>query len=594
MTKLPARRRDDTFDMSSIKKMQFRMAERGTSSKENSMATMVWDPETNTAVPSKLFPKGDSKAMVESFNQSYDTRMSNNRLQWENHLNPLTLRYAAEVYPYGGGVAPAREMGNHELVLGYLGSPATAKLIALHQNEYGFEPVEQFKTTGEPTFIQDEQLKQDMVNQLVSGFEDPDLGKIPVLPYPIRMAKGELDPNEKSYFYQQGNFRLGTLEDAVTSNPDYWNQKIPGLGASGESLDDGQKKLIWKEHIDKEITPGLYDLTSFPLTTEIEVPSLVPGTSPTIPVWNQHAEWDGVMSPDEFRKANTIEAPATHRMDEDGYVVSARAKELIGAIAADKTMIEKGLMTVDNKQETLNEMNATLKSLREGNKVNESWRDVGSGYNPENAMEIHGAAMFWGGARDQCPEFADTYDATTLSSEWNKREQQIAMKQGKWETNYLFPEFEPGLWSNVDTVNKKYLDQWTEFDNNSEHIINFPRDSYNHPRMAYLREDTPGGMDSAANLVATNTNQRDEEITYSQGRDVNTPRHRMAQNMRFNTELLYNQDELGNPEFVTQIQNPEQGLVIEDFVNDPTWKKYARIKGDLDSFNDQSGQKTRD
>jgi hypothetical protein len=515
-------------------------------------------------------------------------------MQWENHLNPLTLRYAAEVYPYGGGLAPVREMGNHELILGYLGSPATAKLIALHQNEYGSKASEQYKTTGEPTFIEDEQLRREMINQLVSGFEDPNLGHVPVLPYPIREVKGELDPKDRSYFYQQGHFRLGTLEDAVRSNPMYWNDKIPALQATEAPLDDNQKELIWKEHIDPEITPGLHDLTQFPLTTEIEVPSLVPGTSPTLPVWNQHAEWDGEMSPDEFRKANTIEAPATHRMDEDGYVVSARAKELIGAIAADKTMIEKGLMTVDNPEETLAEMDATLNSLRAGNKVHESWRAVDSGYNPANAMEIEAAAWFWGGAGDQCPEYADKHDEKVLKTEWNKREQQIAMKQGKWETNYLFPEFEPGLWSDVDTINEKYLDKFYELDDKSGQEINFPRDGYNHPRMVFLREETLGGMDSAANLVATNKAHKDEEITYAQGRDANTPRHRMAQNMRFGLDKFDDYDEMGNPKFVTHIDNPEQGLVIGDFVKDPTWKKYAKIKGDLDSFNDQSGQKTRD
>ena len=47
-------------------------------------------------------------------------------------------------------------------------------------------------------------------------------------------------------------------------------------------------------------------------------------------------------------------------------------------------------------------------------------------------------------------------------------------------------------------------------------------------------------------------------------------------------------------QLVTKAENPEQGLIIEDFVKDPTWKEYAKVKGDLDNYTDQSGQQTRD
>ena len=577
---------------STMKSMQLRMREDKSTPIERSLAETRWDPETGTRVMTSEFTKGDSKAVIKSFEESYDTRMSNNRLQWKNHLNPLTLRYAAEVYPYGGGIAPARELGKHELTLSYLGSPTAAKIIALHQSDNGFESSDKFKTTGEPSLLQDEQLKQQMINQLVSGTRTEDGNKIvPLLPYPIRQTQERLDPTDRSYFYGENNFRLGTIEDAVRSNPDYWNDKIPSLGASGQPLDDGQKELIWREHIDKNVAPALYDLrTRFPLNTDTYVPTLIKGSEPTLQVWTgDGVKWDGVQSPEEFRKANTILEPATHSMDDNGNVVSARSKELMGAIAADKTMIEEGLMPVDNPQEAVEQMNATLNSLQAGNQVYASWRSI-DGFNPDSSAEINYAAQFWGGAEDQCKEYYDNNNSKDLRERWQAREQEIAIKQGKWETNYLFPEFEPGLWSSVDTINKKYLDDFVDADTDT----NLPRDSYNNPLMVDLRENTAQGMSSAANLLATNNMQKDEEITYSDGRDSNTARHRMAQNMKIDMEKLSMTNEMGNPTYITRTEDPERGLIIEDFVKDPTWKEYAKVKGDLDNYTDQSGQKTRD
>ena len=592
--RLPSRAQPfQTMTPATMKELQFRMREDKSSPLEQSSAVMKWDNETQSLVANNVYSeKGNSKAVIESYNKSYETSMNNNRLQWKNHLNPLTLRYAAEVYPYGGGIAPARELGKHEITLSYLGSPAGAKLIALHQGEYGFESSERFQTTKEPTLFQDDQLKEQMISQLVSGeYDSRKEMVIPVLPYPIRTNNETLNPNSPDYFHDEGNFKLGTIEEAVRKNPDYWNQKIPGLDASDAPLDNYQKELIWREHIDKEVTTRLFDLKEkFPLNTDTYVPTLVPGVEPQVGVWNQYAEWDGEQSPSEFRAANTTMAPATHSMDDEGYVVSARAKELIGAIAADKTMIQNGLMPVDNPEETIDSMDNTLTSLRNGNQIYPNWRSVEGEYNPDSKYDIESAAWFWDGAADQCPEFAGRFNRHELTREWAAREQENAIKQGKWETNYLFPEFEPGLWSDVDTINKKYLDQYVEPDAD----INVPRDSYNHPRMVAIRENTSQGMSSAANLLATNNIQREEEKTYSEGRDSNTARHRMVQNMKIDMDKLYETNAMGNPVLVTKAENPEQGLIIEDFVKDPTWKEYAKVKGDLDNYTDQSGQQTRD
>ena len=247
-------------------------------------------------------------------------------------------------------------------------------------------------------------------------------------------------------------------------------------------------------------------------------------------------------------------------------------------------------MPVDNPEETIDSMDNTLTSLRNGNQIYPNWRSVEGEYNPDSKYDIESAAWFWDGAADQCPEIAGRFNRHELTREWAAREQENAIKQGKWETNYLFPEFEPGLWSDVDTINKKYLDQYVEPDAD----INVPRDSYNHPRMVAIRENTSQGMSSAANLLATNTIQREEEKTYSEGRDSNTARHRMVQNMKIDMDKLYETNAMGNPVLVTKAENPEQGLIIEDFVKDPTWKEYAKGKGDLDNYTDQSGQKTRD
>ena len=75
--------------------------------------------------------------------------------------------------------------------------------------------------------------------------------------------------------------------------------------------------------------------------------------------------------------------------------------------------------------------------------------------------------------------------------------------------------------------------------------------------MVDLRQNTKQGMSSAANLLATNNVQRDEEITYSDGRDSNTARHRMAQRMQIDMDKLSLTNEMGNPTYITTHENKE-------------------------------------
>ena len=601
---------------------------------------MKWDSEIKQYVENKemskyITPRANIVAVADHQNRVAENYKHQHRV----HLNPLTMRYAAEVYPYGGGIAPMRDLRKHELSIAFLGSPAVAKAMTVYQGRHSDEferhgftedpKDEKYKPTntedaypvveqtsisvGDNSFVADGELQQNYMNQLIKGYTDKNLKKkIPLLPYPVRRESFEIEIgplnniNKGKGMYEPGALQVGTIQEAIWNNPKYWKNHIGGEIKPNEELTDSQVEDAW-DHIEPRLMPMLYGLhKDFPLSTDFDVPQMGPN-SPTITHWNNEMDKPDDMSMEDYLNPNNPDSPATrlpatHSMDVEGNVMSARIKEIESWIAMDKHLVEQGLkyqeLSDEERSELLELLDHSQRSIANGNWIRPQWRNTGEGkisqYDPHASEAVLLTTSFWAFPNDQIPEWnkPDKLPHNDFARQtFQERMQEQSALRGVWETNYLFPEFEPGLWANVNQVEGAYWDDWTYEDKH------FPRDSHNTERATALREIHDGaimGLDSAANLVATNAEQKNEEERYAQQQPgADTSRHRMRRRMGFGDEVEYKVTDAGEPGFVTRIPGAAAGKTIADFLNDKTLSEYAHLKGKLDTYDEEGGQMVR-
>ena len=240
---------------------------------------------------SKLGQRFFSKrAYQEAYAKNYVKQAYNEKLEWkEKGVNPVTLNLPAQVYPYGGGLAPHRNLTKQELVVYYLGSRAVANTIMQYKVENGTANV-------------DPEDAQSARNRLIKG-DIVDGRNVPLVPYPILTDRN----GEES-------FRVGSIEESVLRNRQWWNANTPGLQIQPVQdrqveLTDSQVNAVWDR-----VSPEMYKRVGNPLLQQdIGRERLVPtirGHEPLV----RNAEG-------EFVKA-------VHGFDFDGTINSARNQEL--------------------------------------------------------------------------------------------------------------------------------------------------------------------------------------------------------------------------------------------------------------------------
>lgn len=344
-------------------------------------------------------------------NQSY-----NEKVEWkEKGVDPVTLNMPAEVYPYGGGLAPHRQMTKQELVVHYLGSRAIAQSIMQYKIENGQANIAP----------QDAQSSR---NRLIRGDSKNEL---PVLPYPV-----------VSRYKGEETFRVGTVEEAALMERKWWNSQE---GLQGIPIRKDQKQLT-EEQVNgvwQTVAPEVYRRIGGPLLKqeigrERPVPS-IKGSEPLI-----------------RRKDGTFQ-PAVHGFDFDGTINSARNQELTQRIEQDLEVAD-----FNGEEDRAMYLQDSLSRVVDERVIKPRWamlasREEGVVEDVKRAPSISQDNLeFWGMPveyRDQ----VDVEERQDAMVNWHNQQQYRALHAGFWETNYLNPEFEPGMFSSPKDIEYRTL-----------------------------------------------------------------------------------------------------------------------------------------
>ena len=358
-------------------------------------------------------------------NQSY-----NEKLEWkEKGVDPVTLNMPSEVYPYGGGLSPHRQMTKQELAVNYLGSRAVAQTIMQYKIDEGQANIAP----------QDAQLSR---NRLIRGDYDEEFDEtVPVIPYPV-----------VSQYKGEETFRVGTVEEAVLREKRWWNKNVEGLQdrdvitENQKELTDEQVNAVWRK-IQPEVNRRVgWALLKQDIGRERPVPS-IRGSEPLI------------------RKSDGTFEPAVHGFDFDGTINSARNQELTERIEQDLELAdyngetERAQLLADSLDRVVDErvikprwaMLATRQSDPNNPEKTETFEDVKRA--PSIAQDN---LEFWG----MPLEYRDQVDVEERQDgmvNWHNQHQYRALHAGAWETNYINPEFEPGMFASPRDIEYRTL-----------------------------------------------------------------------------------------------------------------------------------------
>ncbi len=382
--------------------------------------------------PGKLSNRFFSKEQVQKDNaRNFITQSRNEKIEWkEKGVNPITLNMASKVYPYGGGLAPVRQMTKQELVSIYLGSRAVANIIMQDKIDKGESVVR----------YEDAQVSR---NRLIKG-DIKDGENVPLLPYSVPIEKGK-------------RYKTGTFEEAVLKDKRWWTDNVPDLlydplRENQTELTDQQVNAVWK-YIQPVINNRIGSaLREQEIGRERQVPS-IRGFEPEIK--NSRGEF----------------VRAKHGFDFDGNINSARNQELL-------VLLDKELKTLLKNKEKIRqefgERSPEFSSIKEREDLIRQSIDTVS---EERILKPRWAAMqddrsedletfedvkrnqgvssnvmkFWGGPF----EILDTLDAEERKDavvKWNLDAQYNSLHLGHWESNYLNPELEPGMFAAPENI----------------------------------------------------------------------------------------------------------------------------------------------
>ena len=371
------------------------------------------------------------KAYQEAYAKNYVKQAYNEKLEWkEKGVNPVTLNLPAQVYPYGGGLAPHRNLTKQELVVYYLGSRAVANTIMQYKIENGTANV-------------DPEDAQSARNRLIKG-DIVDGRNVPLVPYPILTDRN----GEES-------FRVGSIEESVLRNRQWWNANTPGLDIQPVQdrqveLTDSQVNAVWDR-----VSPEMYKRVGNPLLQQdIGRERLVPSIRGHEPL---------------VRNDNGKFVKAVHGFDFDGTINSARNQELQQLIQQELEVEEynSGMYSSGSKEESIinnriDLLRQSAEAVAEERTVKPRWaamqkgdfedfddikRDVGIS---EDNLD------FWGGPLEFRDQIDDEVQKDAIVN-WNQTEQNKALHFGLWETNYLNPETEPGMFAAPKTIEYRTL-----------------------------------------------------------------------------------------------------------------------------------------
>ena len=361
---------------------------------------------------------------------------------YQKGVNPMTVNMVAKVFPYGGGMAPARILTKQELTARYLGSRATGRIIAAYQYENGM-------LGNTPDSKEVKKNIDNIRRELVVGWENEDMassGFVPMVPYPV--VNRDRGGNVSDY-------HTGTLADAVLQNRDWWNENLfrhdavlgelslePGKAVRSDQgkLTQDQINHVWKYAGQKYIYNALGEnVLHQPLTKDREVPKM------------------GVYTP-EIRQADGSFEPATHGFDWQGNINSARNQELMQYLDEEsrKGGGEKLNRFIKEQQELVREErivrpNWYMQLQEETHPVDRSFDEL-----MEDSSIWVPVNNFWQGGLENHSDL-DPEERANSYYKWRNEQNRNGLTDGVWETNYMNPEFEPGMWSHPDYVEYRTL-----------------------------------------------------------------------------------------------------------------------------------------
>ena len=423
------RRRSSDFEVDTREPKRFEQFLSGNFTPEFKLQNTQKLPSVNQSkLAARFFSK---RAYQEAYAKNYVKQAYNEKLEWkEKGVNPVTLNLPAQVYPYGGGLAPHRNLTKQELVVYYLGSRAVANTIMQYKIENGTANI-------------DPENAQSARNRLIKG--DIVAGRnVPLVPYPVLTDRN----GEES-------FRVGTIEEAAIKNKRWWNESAEGLKfrpirENQTELDDEQVNAVWDR-----VSPAMYKRIGNPLLQQdIGRERLVPSISGHEPLVRN--------SEGEFVKA-------VHGFDFDGTVNSARNKELQQLIQQELEveLYNSGMYSSGSKEESLindriDALERSALAVAEERTVKPRWAAMEEGdFEDFNDVKrdiniSQDNFEFWGGPLEYRDQMDDEAQKDAIVN-WNQIQQNKALHFGLWETNYLNPEVEPGMFAAPKTIEYRTL-----------------------------------------------------------------------------------------------------------------------------------------
>tara|TARA_B100000424_G_scaffold67697_1_gene50158 strand:+ start:6288 stop:8204 length:1917 start_codon:yes stop_codon:yes gene_type:complete len=382
--------------------------------------------------PGKLSNRFFSKEQVQKDNaRNFITQSRNEKIEWkEKGVNPITLNMPSKVYPYGGGLAPVRQMTKQELVTVYLGSRAVANIIMQDKIDKGKSVVR----------YEDAQVSR---NRLIRG-DIKDGENVPLLPYSVPIEKGE-------------SYKTGTFEEAVLKDKRWWNDNVPDLQfdtvrENQTELTDSQVNAVWK-YIQPEINNRIGSaLREQDIGRERLVPS-IRGFEP------------------EIKDSRGVFVRAKHGFDFDGNINSARNQELIVLLDQElKTLVKNKerirqefgerspeFSSINDREKLIRQ---SIKTVREERILKPRWaamqddkkNDLETFEDVKRNQGVSSNVMrFWGGPYE-IRDKLDTEERRDAVVKWNLDAQYNSLHLGHWETNYLNPELEPGMFAAPENI----------------------------------------------------------------------------------------------------------------------------------------------
>tara|TARA_Y100000310_G_scaffold165767_1_gene165517 strand:- start:5481 stop:7244 length:1764 start_codon:yes stop_codon:yes gene_type:complete len=558
-------------------------------------------PVATSALSDRYFSKEDR---AKSYTRLLTAEQYHEKLDWKaKGVDPITLNKPAKVFPYGGGLAPVRSLTKQELVARYLGSRAIANVCLQYKHERG--------TTTEASKEDIRQIRRELIEGYYSEtFKDT----VPIIPYPVFKDEG---PN------------VGTVEESIMSNRVWWNKNVfsPSnmVNEKQDQLSEAQVKEAWDR-----ISPELYARVGTPvLEQDLGRERPVPSTKGyPAKIKNIHGEWE----------------TAHHGFDYTGTVNSARNQELL-------IKLTKDLEEADRKGETSKAelLEKSIQNVKRERALQPRWAQMASSEvdpsNPNSEKQSFAAVIaepdivghnleFWGGGLEQARD-ADPIEKQDAIVNWNNNEQSRALHAGSWETNYINPEFEPGMFSHPNNIEYRTVGVTAKYNRAAARKLDVtpgeverkyifgqlnPRDFYpNDPkeRERFDRDVADASLNtqsstavqnalkkwvkeqqgknfnyeghtktSALLYLTPNETQKINEEEFAGNPDSmanwNTTRHEFAENIApQNEDAAYEMKTYVKPLRQELIDSPkaesiETGLMEESNV----WAEYARVRGD--------------